>query len=67
MSKKRNIDLGAPFKRMKLTELVEMYAKHINDDNQLFCNQIWNELNRRDNEGNCYGIQASKERNLPRR
>ena len=44
-----------------------MYAKHINDDNQLFCNQIWNELNRRDNEGNCYGIQASKERNLPRR
>lgn len=29
-----------------------MYAKHINDDNQLYCNQIWNELNRRDNERN---------------
>ena len=56
MNKKRNIDLGAPFKRMKLTELAEMYAEHINDDNQLFCNLIWNELNRHDNERNCYGI-----------
>lgn len=42
--------ISDPFRRMKLTDLVEMYASHKDDENQLICNQIWHELERRDKE-----------------